>query len=249
MGLHIGIWSTMDLGTFPLVSAFCMVCFLPAWFWNNAARLRAGFLTRSDAATRQAIDPAASPAPVLRPSRATNLFAGASLVYMCLWNLMNVSSFEMPWGTASLGSMLGLRQTWAMFAPGVDRLQSWYVIPGTLRGGQQVDLMADVARNDFRVREEVSWKRPRSIGRAYGSTGWRKYLNALHHARHSDLRRYLGDYLCREWNARHSGTEQLVHLQIAAMEVRTLPKFRSSEPTKEVLGEQDCSSRGIGAVP
>ncbi len=40
MSLHFGIWLTMDnLGIFPWISAFCMVCFLPSWFWNNASEL------------------------------------------------------------------------------------------------------------------------------------------------------------------------------------------------------------------
>lgn len=39
MGLHIGIWLTMDIGIFSWISALCMVCFFPEWFWENAARL------------------------------------------------------------------------------------------------------------------------------------------------------------------------------------------------------------------
>src|SRR5918994_4814764 len=31
MSLHFGIWLTMDIGIFPWISAFCMVCFFPAW--------------------------------------------------------------------------------------------------------------------------------------------------------------------------------------------------------------------------
>jgi hypothetical protein len=42
MSLHFGIWLTMDLGIFPWISAFCMVCFLPGWFWDVPfAKLRA----------------------------------------------------------------------------------------------------------------------------------------------------------------------------------------------------------------
>jgi hypothetical protein len=34
MSLHFGIWLTMDIGIFPWISAFSMVCFLPPWFWQ-----------------------------------------------------------------------------------------------------------------------------------------------------------------------------------------------------------------------
>lgn len=36
MGLHLGILVTMNIGYFPLLSAFSVVCFLPAWFWDTA---------------------------------------------------------------------------------------------------------------------------------------------------------------------------------------------------------------------
>ena len=39
MGLHFGIWTMMEIGFFPWISALCMVCFLPAWFWNTAGRM------------------------------------------------------------------------------------------------------------------------------------------------------------------------------------------------------------------
>lgn len=34
--LHLGILVTMNIGYFPLLSAFSVVCFLPAWFWNRS---------------------------------------------------------------------------------------------------------------------------------------------------------------------------------------------------------------------
>src|SRR5918994_2019892 len=44
MSLHFGIWLTMDIGIFPWISAFCMVCFFPTWFWEKASRLRSVLL-------------------------------------------------------------------------------------------------------------------------------------------------------------------------------------------------------------
>ena len=38
MSLHFGIWTMMEIGFFPWISALCMVCFLPAWFWDTAGR-------------------------------------------------------------------------------------------------------------------------------------------------------------------------------------------------------------------
>jgi len=35
MSFHFGILVTMNIGYFPLLSALCMVCYLPAWFWDT----------------------------------------------------------------------------------------------------------------------------------------------------------------------------------------------------------------------
>src|ERR687889_811134 len=52
MSLHFGIWLTMDIGIFPWISAFCMVCFFPTWFWDKASRLRSVPLRRVELARR-----------------------------------------------------------------------------------------------------------------------------------------------------------------------------------------------------
>src|ERR671912_1451365 len=52
MGLHFGIWLTMDIGIFPWISAFCMVCFFPTWFWDRASTLRSVLLRRFEFARR-----------------------------------------------------------------------------------------------------------------------------------------------------------------------------------------------------
>src|SRR5215217_2789148 len=53
MGLHFGIWLTMDLGFFPWISAFCMVCFLPSWFWDKATGKLRGMLPKQPRPTTQ----------------------------------------------------------------------------------------------------------------------------------------------------------------------------------------------------
>src|SRR5919107_5087471 len=52
MSFHFGIWLTMDIGIFPWISAFCMVCFFPTWFWDRASKLRSILLRRVELARR-----------------------------------------------------------------------------------------------------------------------------------------------------------------------------------------------------
>jgi vitamin K-dependent gamma-carboxylase-like protein len=309
MSLHFGIWLTMDIGIFPWTSAFCMVCFLPTWFWDKAARLRAALPERLDilrrlqhsaagvgraywetlrarlpspAAGATSASPAAGgdnragsdparmtaapvapvaqttqqeqatvghevqhgtppePGPVvLRSPLAAELLALFFLLYVLCWNLSTVSALTMPERAAPLGPFLGLDQYWGMFAPGPPRTDGWYVIPGELRGGERVDLMP-VTRGDYRE-HEVSWEKPQSVNSTFENERWRKYLENLYSEQWSSQRLHFGRYICREWNARHTGAEELINLQIVHMKVRTLPDYQRTTPEKEVLWNHDCS--------
>ena len=319
MSLHFGIWLTMPIGVFSWVAAFCMVCFLPSWFWDNAAKLlpvslleksaimgrlqhtatrlvktywsplrmrlsalggvgrpsSAGTSEHDDnrpgspdarkitssvgSATPQPGDetrPAAGTAgerggeddsaasgelTTLRSSLVTNLLALFFLLYVFCWNLTTVSEYDMPERIRPLGYVLGLRQDWGVFAPEPRKTGGWYVIPGTLNSGQQVDLMPAAVRNDFDLREGVSWEKPEDVANTLKNKYWRKYLSGIEDPDNEDLRNYFGRYICREWNARRTGAEELINLQIVHMKVRTLPDYQRTTPEKEVLWNHDCS--------
>jgi hypothetical protein len=309
MSLHFGIWLTMDIGIFPFISAFCMVCFLPGWFWGSVTELRAALPERLGVARRlqhgaarlvhtywsplrvrlssvasarpptfadmmsqetrgasgaegevglpvaQAAESTGhgattveheprngipeEPEPTkLRSSLATNLLAFFFLLYVLCWNLTTVSTFTMPQRLAPLGPFLGLDQHWGMFAPSPSRDDGWYVIPGTLRSGRQTDLMS-VTRDDYRL-HPVSWEKPPSVRDTYKNEHWRKYLENIYQAQHADQRLYFGQYICREWNARHTGAEQLRTFQITYMLEETLPNYRQATLQKVVLWEHSC---------
>jgi hypothetical protein len=310
MSLHLGIWLTMNIGIFPWISAFCMVCFLPGWFWDKAAeKLRTAFprqpqfllgLRRAATQLSQAywpplrarLAPAAqvgepssanalslsdekqmeayAAAPVdgssrrgktkgatgvikqqsprggversgpsmLRSYLATDLFAALCLFFIFCWNLTTVSSLTLPERISSVGLFLGLDQSWGMFAPYPSKEDGWYVIPGNLRGGQQVDVMP-ITRGDFDL-HAVSWEKPPSVAATYKNEHWRKYLERIWDKDYSEQRLYFGQYICREWNARHTGSEQLMDFQITYMLEQTLPDYQRSAPEKVMLWEHSC---------
>jgi hypothetical protein len=310
MSLHFGIWLTMDIGIFPWISAFCMVCFLPGWFWDEAAeKLRAAFPRQPQSvqslrhATAQLIHAhwlplrarlsptaevggpsianvptqneeeqmdghaaprAAEKSPrdktrsatgvierktrrgaaersgpiMLRSSLAIDLFAALCLFFIFCWNLTTVSSFTLPERISSFGLFLGLDQSWGMFAPYPSKEDGWYVIPGNLRGGQQVDVMP-ITRGDFDL-HAVSWEKPPSVAGTYKNEHWRKYLERIWDKDYSEQRLYFGQYICRQWNAHHTGSEQLMDFQITYMLEQTLPDYQLSTPEKVVLWEHRC---------
>jgi hypothetical protein len=305
MSLHFGIWLTMDIGIFPWISAFCMVCFLPGWFWDRASTLHSALLRRISLARRLqhatarwthtagaslrtrlpyvagARQPSFAgltlhadelanrtvseipPPPTettsqdggsvehetqhdapddeptrLRSSLATNLLALFFVLYVLCWNLTTVSAFTMPERAVPIGPFLGLDQYWGMFAPSPSKDDGWYVIPGDLSGGQQVDLMS-VTRDDYSL-HAVSWEKPRDITSTYKNEHWRKYLENVWSQQHANQRLYFGQYICREWNARHTGADQLKTFQITYMLERTLPDYQQSQPEKVVIWEHRC---------
>jgi len=185
-------------------------------------------------------DAAGPETAVLRPLLATNLLVAFFLLYVFCWNLTTVSSFAMSERVASLGHFLGLKQSWEMFAPYPTRDDGWYVIPGTLQGGQQVDLLP-ITRDDFRSRQEVSWEKPQYLSGTYKNEHWRKYLANIWKREYNDQRVHFGRYICREWNARHTGPDRLETFQITYMLEETLPDYQPSTPEKVILWEHSCS--------
>jgi hypothetical protein len=302
MSLHFGIWLTMDIGIFPWVSAFCMVCFFPTWFWDRATALHSWLLRRSGGARRlqlattratgpiasfsrapvssvrdvgqilfaslgprgdplavrgavppvvagatgggetvaeRPVDEAPSEEPIeMRSSLATNLLAFFFIFYILCWNLTTVTSFTMPERTVPLGPFLGLDQYWAMFAPSPGKSDGWFVIPGKLQDGQEVDL-ASVTRDDY-GKHPVSYAKPQDVRATYKNEHWRKYLKNLYDDDHADQRIYLADYVCDQWNARHTGGDALESLRIIYMLDLTLPDYEQSKPKKVELGSYTC---------
>ena len=299
MGLHFGIWMTMGIGLFPWISAFCMVCFLPSWFWDNVSKLASWVSKRptverrmqhvgggrdmlrpywlrlqallspvggvghpsvaagvaadrgqsrqpggAEGAAEREVQHSSGPGGErirLRSSFATNLLAFFFLLYVYFWNFTTVSELKMPESLVPLGYSLGITQTWNMFAPYPTLEDGWLVIPGTLRGGEQVDLMG-VTRDDFTLRQ-VSWEKPQYVSSTVKNEAWRKYLfDRIWNKQYSGQRVHLARYICREWNARHKGTEELMTFQIIYMLEETLPDYQTSTPQKNVLWDHDCNA-------
>jgi Vitamin K-dependent gamma-carboxylase len=286
MGFHLGIWLTMDIGIFPWISAFCMVCFFPTWFWDRASTLRSVVLQRVELARRLRLatarlgdalvafskavvsflmearqllfagpvqplaaggvgtsetrhDEAFSEEPAeLRSSLAANLLAFFFIFYILCWNLTTVTSFTLPERTVPLGPFLGLDQYWGMFAPSPSNEDGWYVIPGKLRDGQKVNLMP-ITRDDYSM-HPISYEKPQDIPATYKNEHWRKYLENIYNRDHAGQRLYFGQYICRQWNAHHTGADTLETFRIIYMLELTLPDYRQSKPEKVELWNHTC---------
>jgi hypothetical protein len=232
MSLHLGIWLTLGLGMFPAIAGLCMVCFLPGTFWEKAARLLRG------SGPRRRAPRAVGPPATSRTPRALNLLAGLLLLYVLYWNLTTVSTIQMPDPVNRIGPFLGISQIWDMFTPSPLRDDGWYVMPATLRGGRAVDV-AGVLRGDEATRP-VSFRRPHSIRGTYKTEHWRKYLENVRH-QHAEQQVYLADYVCRQWNQHHSGSEVLTRFSIVYMLDWPRADNRHSPPTLQTTFVHSCA--------
>ncbi|PSN13512.1 hypothetical protein C7271_22460 [filamentous cyanobacterium CCP5] len=119
-----------------------------------------------------------------------------------------------------------------MFAPYPMTEDGWYVIPGILKNGTEVDL--------FRQGKKVIWQKPDLVSKTYGNDRWRKYMLNIWLRDNADYRLYYGQYLCRKWNRDHFGGQQLDRFKIYYMLEETLPNYQPPKVEKVVLWEHYC---------
>ncbi len=114
-----------------------------------------------------------------------------------------------------------------MFAPQPLKDDGWYLIPGKLKNGEEVDLATGGG--------VVFREKPEDVSGHYRTQRWRKYLINLWSAEHAGHRVHFARYLCRVWNESHYGGETLESLDMVFMHEATPPMghpFSTPVPTR-----------------
>jgi hypothetical protein len=245
LGFHIGIGLCLELGLFPFIMLTAWLCLLPSWFWEK-------FSVPSDfsAEQKEQIRRWARKWPSLRsrvcwvryeqPSRWRSTLSATlcatCLIYVFLWNLrttdFNKYSRHFSGDYNWIGYMIRLDQMWNMFAPKPMLDDGWYVIPARLRNGKEIDLMTEAG--------PVRWEKPEAVYKTYRNQRWRKYLLNLWEREYAGHRLYFGRYLCRNWNASHTGSDTLRAFQIYFMKETTLPEGEVAPVEKVLLWDHNC---------
>jgi hypothetical protein len=176
----------------------------------------------------------------VRSSAIANVLATCLICYVGYWNLGNLpwTRLQLPEPFTSVAYLLRLDQKWSLFAPYPMKHDGWFVIPGTLRNGELVDLFSGMYG--------VDWTKPSYASKTYKNFRWRKYMMALWEKEYQRDRLYYAQYLCREWNSRHSGDYKLEELAVFYVLETTLPDYRPPRPQKTLYVKHKCTDDTAG---
>lgn len=195
----------------------------------------------------------------VRPSLLLNIVTSLLLFYAFVWNIKSFveqtyyrrTVQRNDWITSAykifnkkavqnldlIGQATRLDQSWSIFAPGPPIDDGWYVIPGKLKDGTEVDVLKDGG--------SVSWEKP-TVGQRnaiYRNMQWRTFFINLNRSIGKKLYPYYGKYLCRDWNARHKGSKQLDSFEIDFMDEKTVPPGQPQTVQKTRKLQQSCSEQ------
>jgi predicted DCC family thiol-disulfide oxidoreductase YuxK len=166
--------------------------------------------------------------PLLGQLVAAGLFA-----YVLLWNLSGVTSLSAP--LRPLAYTLQIYQHWGMFAPYPRLDDGWFVAPGTLSNGEEIDVFRAVVSGQG---ETLSWDKPASVAHTFPDRHWRKYLEFMWRKKNTGRYRNLSNYLCRTWNTAHTGGRALQSVNLYFMLEHT--RRLASPPETVHLYEHQC---------
>ncbi|QCS43522.1 HTTM domain-containing protein [Natrinema versiforme] len=253
VGMHLGMFVTIQVGIFPLVAVAGLVLFYPPVVWDatTAIATRVGLTPRfRDGMTRlQGAAPQFSlplfpsvrdgiPPLTSITSRGRILFSTVVpwlfLVLVVLANAQAVDYTEMPDPAEQVIDTAHADQQWRMFAPDPISNARWLVVPGELEGGTETDVLHESA---------VSWDRPPSVDETYETSRWRKYIATMRYADNENHRSYFANHLCGRWNETHeTGVEQVT---IYGLTDRAAPYDDEPDIAEYKLLEYDCSGEFI----
>jgi len=165
------------------------------------------------------------------------VLAAAPVLVFLAWNLctIHVLPGRLYAALTPSFSLLRVDQRWDMFAPYPSKEDGWFVIPGKLADGSEVDLMHP-------ERSAVSYDKPRRVADEWPDIRWHKYLERIWSAEYSSNRLYYGRFLCRSWNSRHAANQRLSTFRIIYMLEMSVPEGQTPRVEERVLWQHDCGA-------
>lgn len=159
--------------------------------------------------------------------------AALFVVALIAWNMMTVGWLPQSAATVLNPLLLPLRidQAWPMFAPRPWQDDGWYVIPGVLEDGSEIDV---------RSGKPIDWRKPENVAATDPNVRWRTYHTLIWHRDLADNREYYAQWLCRDWNTRAQARPHLLTLKLVYMLEHTPPPGGTLAIEQRVLWRHSC---------
>ena len=169
------------------------------------------------------------------PGRFAQRLAGLFLFLTLAWNLCTVDWLPKPLFALLTPPFRVIRidQYWNMFAPFPSKEDGWFVFPGELADGTQLDVLRP-------EHPGISYDKPEYIALSYPNIRWHKYQENLWSAQFANNRLYYGKYLCREWNNSHPAEKALKTFKMIYMLEESLPPGQTPTVEQRVLWRHEC---------
>lgn len=168
----------------------------------------------------------------------TQAFAAVVLVAVLAWNLSSVKVLPEPTYRALAPVLYPIRmdQFWDMFAPYPGRRDGWFVAPGQLADGTEVDVLRPRQRG-------VDYAKPERISATIKNVRWQSYRTRLNDARFRHHRLPYARWLCRQWNASAAEGRELARFKLIYMLEETRLDGSTAPVEQVVLWHHDCLAR------
>jgi hypothetical protein len=174
------------------------------------------------------------------------------IIYVALWNIRSYGIGHADWfgspekvvedkyrwlfppQAGQFGIVMGLEQGWGLFAPKPGTDVGWHLVIGTRKDGTEIELLlldgAPVDRND------LASTKPKLLAATYPNGRWRKLvMNLPATAAYPYLPSGFARYYFNEWNATHSGDEQVTAVEVIYMAEESKPPGVAPPPPRSFM--------------
>lgn len=242
VSMHIGINMCMNVGYFGLVSCIAMIPFIPTIYLDNFFNLIKDKIKvtpntfKNFASSIKSKYGNKSIEPDIVPFELKNMLVSLCLYFVFIQNLANIKPeiFTVPKELSHIAKIVFLEQNWGMFIPASLKSNWWFVMPGSLEDGSQIDV--------FRRGEKVDWEKPQLMLKTFKSYRTSVYLNnllAYSSSWNTNLSNY-GDFLCTDWNSKHNKKRALKEFEVYYIFEENLKNYNNGFPQKRLLWKHFC---------
>jgi hypothetical protein len=251
----------LDLHLLPLLTAVAFMGFLPPWFWDRFLPALSRRPRRETSSPAGAISEDLALAPGRLYASVNNVLVAVLLVLHATHYYYKIGNFgyfstprSPPVFVDKTLNFLKMKNIYRMFSdPNVfEQSDGWDVAPGVLRSGRKINVFTG---------EELSFEQPKDLIQSVGGFRWRQYLTLMnwyptwnpknitsyHVIEYTTMRRDLARYLCRQWNASHTGEDVLVGMNLSMVVAPV--RYAQPKPAIQVVDLLEPSFRCEDARP